>query len=315
MLKFRIRTVFAAAMAAAVLMSLPSIANAQLPQASVEQLVPKYRAQGPCRDPWVTIAIIDAFASTRAINGVGDFGDCDKSRYNGGSWSNYAELYRAVKTAFDNAMSVNLAISKQALANGSWKITTTLPTNQGTFINNQIISHDGGTLITSDGASLSVGSTVVSQGGGNILTNNGGTLVGSGGSSVVSQGGGNFRVLSVSGDEASVNLGRSILLLRKGGSTPPTTSAGGSSNTSGAGSSTPPGRGLTGSDDQILICINNRGAVQAIKRAGGLSFTVSAGTVYYSGSVANQFSKDQLVDTAKSCSARAVNTDKLRIGR
>jgi hypothetical protein len=313
MLKFR--TMFMAAMAAAFLMALPLIASAQLPQASVEQLVPKYRAQGPCRDPWVTIAIIDTFAGTRSINGVGDFGDCDKSRYNGGSWSNYAELYRAVKTAFANAMSVNLAISKQALANGTWKITTTLPTSQGTFINNQIISHDGGTLITSDGAGLSVSSSVVSQGGGNILTNNGGTLVGSGGSSVVSQGGGNFSVLSASGDEARVNLGRSILILHKGGYTPPTTSAGGSSNTSGAGNSTTSGRGLTGSDDQILICINNRSAVQTIKRAGGLSFTVSAGTVYYSGSVANQFYKDQLVDTAKSCSAKAVNTDQLRIGK
>jgi hypothetical protein len=72
---------------------------------------------------------------------------------------------------------------------------------------------------------------------------------------------------------------------------------------------------LSGSDDQILICIGNRSAVQMIKKAGGVSYTVSGGTVSYSGSVANQFYKERLVESAKSCGARTVNTDRLRVGQ
>jgi hypothetical protein len=292
--------------------SLPSIASAQLPQSVVDQLTPKYRSQGPCRDPWITIAINDVFANTREIKGVGDAGECNKYLYNGGTWSNYAELYKAVKQSFDDQAAGRLQITKKALANGNFEIATSI-VGRPEFTNTQIVSHDGGTLLTSDGAGLTI--SVVAQGGGNMIGNSGSTLVSTNGGnilsnnhgSVVGPGGASYKTLSINDNEAQVNLGRSVLVLRR----PVPASSSGSSNSSGPGTK---GGSSGSSDDQILICINNRSAVQAIKRMGGLSMTVSAGTVYYSGSVVNQFYKDRLVEAANSCGARAVNTDKLRVG-
>ncbi len=303
---FKLRNILMAMMTAGALLSLSAAASAQLPQSVVQQLTPKYQFGGPnfvCRDPWITIAINERYGGTGKIQGIGDYGECNQYRYNNGSWSTYAELYRAVNTAFNNQAAAGLIITKQNLANGTVKITTSLA-GRPDFTANQIISHDGGTLITSDGAGITM------KQGSNILTNNGGTFISDNGSAARS-------LLSVNGDEASVNLGRSILLFHKGGGYSPAT---GNSTSGTSSNSTPPtnssgNRSLTGSDDQILICISNRSAVQMIKRAGGLSYSVTSGTVYYSGSVANQFYKDQLVDTAKSCSAKAVNTDRLRVGR
>jgi|SRR5215831_4702365 len=211
---FKLRTVLMMAIAVAALQALPSTANAQLPQSAVQQLTPQFQFGGRnyvCHDPWITIAYNDAFAGTREIQGAGEAGQCNKYLYNGGSWSSYAELYQTVKSFVAIQSAARLSFSKQALANGTWRIT--IDGGPG-FVRHEIISHDGGTLITSDGAGLAV-STVVSQGGGNItvkqgsniLTNNGGTLVGSGGAS--------YRTLSTSGDELRINLGRSVVILRK----------------------------------------------------------------------------------------------------
>ena len=103
----KLRTILLLLMAGGVLVSLPSVASAQLPQSVVDQLTPKYRSQGPCSDPWITIAINDVFGNTRKIQGGGETGECNKSLYNGGTWSNYAELYKAVKTYFDKQTAAN----------------------------------------------------------------------------------------------------------------------------------------------------------------------------------------------------------------
>lgn len=287
----KFRTMFLSSLALISFVYVAPTANAQLPQAVVDQLTPKYQFGGQnfvCRDPWITIAINELYGGTGKINGIGDFGECNIYWYNNGSWSNYAELYRAVKQAFDNQRAAGLVITKQTVGNGNYKITTSL-SSRPDFTATQIISHDGGTLITSDGAGITM------KQGSNILTNNGGT----------------FSVLSVNDNEASVNLGRSILLFRKGGGY----SSPGTGNYSAPPVSTPGNNSLTGSDDQILICLSNRSAVQLIKKAGGLSYIVSGGTVTFSGSVANQYYKDRLVESAKSCSAKAVNTDRLRVGK
>ena len=216
----KFRTIFMAVMAAGILVSLPSLASAQLPQSVVDQLTPKYRQQGPCRDPWITIAINDAFANTHTIGGVGDSGECQASKYNNGSWSSYAELYRGVKTAFNNMAAAHLVITKEALPDGKWKTTT--KSADGKFVHHDIVSHDGGTLLASDGASLIVAS-VVAQGGGNFIGVDAGN-----GARVVPQTGGNLvglndagmtvsqkKLFAVSNNEMRVYLGGSVLILKK----------------------------------------------------------------------------------------------------
>src|SRR6185436_6134607 len=118
----KLRTIFMAVMAAGVLVSLPSIASAQLPQSVVDQLTPKYLRQGPCRDPWVTIAINDVFANTRTIQGQGDLGECDPHRYQDGSWTSYADLYQGVKTAFNNLTAAGVKTTLTRLGNGMGKL-------------------------------------------------------------------------------------------------------------------------------------------------------------------------------------------------
>lgn len=206
----KLRTIFMAVMAAGIFVSLPSLASAQLPQSVVDQLTPKYRRLGPCRDPWVTIAINDVFGNTRTIQGVGDWGECDHSRYGkAGSWSSYAELYQSVKTAFNNTAAARLTITKDALPNGDIKITT--KSADGKFVHADIITHDGGSLLASDGATLAVAS-VVAQGGGNLIGHNGSTLLtNNGGTMTVGQ----SKLLAVSDNEMRVYLGGSVLILKK----------------------------------------------------------------------------------------------------
>ena len=178
----KFRTMLLATFAAIILLSLCSAtANAQHPNPSA-QLVAQARNQGPCSDPWITIAIWDIFASTRQPAGVGRFGDCDPQRYNNGSWSSYADLYQGVKTAFDN-MSGNVTTTKSSQPNGTWKIVTDAGSG---FVWTQLVSHDGGGLITSDGAG------------------------------VVASGGGNFSGKSTTvGNEKRIKLGKSVLIIKK----------------------------------------------------------------------------------------------------
>jgi len=164
--------------AAGIFMSLTSITTkAQIPNPSASA-VASARQRGPCRDPWITIAIESALS--RSPQGVGTFGECNPSLYNGGSWGSYNELYQGVRTAFSN-LNGNVSISRSSLANGQYKIV--MDAGSG-FVWTQIISHDGGTLITSDGAG------------------------------VVASGGGNFRVQSTS-TEKKISLGKSVLIIRK----------------------------------------------------------------------------------------------------
>jgi hypothetical protein len=176
------RTMLFLSLAACALLSLSSLtANAQHPNPSAQQ-VAQARSQGPCSDPWITIAIWDIFASTRQPAGVGRFGDCDPQRYNNGSWGSYADLYQGVRTAFDN-MNGNVSTTKSSLSNGTYKIVTDAGSG---FTWTQIVSHDGGTLIGNDSAG------------------------------VVASGGGNFSAKAITiGNEKRIKLGKSVLIIRK----------------------------------------------------------------------------------------------------
>ena len=178
----KFRTTLFTFMAVAILLSLSSAtANAQHPNPTA-QLVPQARSQGPCSDPWITIAIWDVFASTRQPAGVGRFGDCDPQRYNNGSWSSYAELYQGVKTAFDN-MSGNVTITKSSQPNGTWKIVTDAGSG---FVATQIITHDGASLVSDSGGTI------------------------------VASGGGNFSGKAITdGNERRIKLGKSVLIIKK----------------------------------------------------------------------------------------------------
>jgi hypothetical protein len=164
------------------LAAIPFAASAQnLDPTRNAALVAKARSQGPCRDPWVTIAIWDRFASTHAIQGAGDFGECDTTRYNGGHWSNYQELFNGVKAAFDSLAASHVTTTMVSLPNGTRQLT--IDAGEG-FKYSQLVSHDGGSLIGSDGAG------------------------------VVAQGAGNFHVQSTS-TERRISLGKSTLIIQK----------------------------------------------------------------------------------------------------
>jgi hypothetical protein len=153
------------------------------------------KTTGPCRDPWVSIALtykrLGTYftgTSTTYIAGIGDFGECNSQLYNGGSWSSFDELYRGVQEISNSG----LRITASSLGNGQLKITTD---GGGGFIHHdtvKVLSHDGGTLINMDGAS--------------IVINHGSNVVGPGGAS--------YRVQSVT-NEKRINLGKSVLVMRK----------------------------------------------------------------------------------------------------
>jgi len=172
-----------------VLLGFAATASAQLRNPTAQEIA-HARTTGPCQDPLVSIALTYkrlgnymTGSSTSYINGVGNFGECQSSLYNGGSWSSFAELYRGVETAFNN-MSGNVSIRMSNLGNGTARIT--FDAGSG-FVDNmtvRLIGHDGGSLIGHDGGS------------------------------VIAAGGGNFRVQSV-GNEKRINLGKSVLIIRK----------------------------------------------------------------------------------------------------
>ena len=66
-----------------------------------DQETADWRRKGPCSDPWVSKALTEVKGSIY-INGYASQGDCNPGIYNGGSWSNYDQLYRAVAARFSN---------------------------------------------------------------------------------------------------------------------------------------------------------------------------------------------------------------------
>lgn len=70
-------------------------ASAQTYQNPSAQETESARRSGPCRDPWISIALVRVAGKTP--QGVADLGDCNYKLYNGGSWNSYNQLAQAVK--------------------------------------------------------------------------------------------------------------------------------------------------------------------------------------------------------------------------
>lgn len=81
---------------------------------------------------------------------------------------------------------------------------------------------------------------------------------------------------------------------------------------------TPPNAGIAHArrDDAIQICVNN--TVNQIRGrdngANHISLSVSSGTVNLTGNVLTPASNDTITNAAKSCGAKVVNSNNLRIG-
>jgi len=170
-------------MAAAILLSLSSAtANAQKPNPSAAE-TQQWRQRGPCGDPWVSKAVTEYKGS---VAGVGNYGDCETTKYSNGSWSSYDDLYRGVQTAQGNMRNAGVSITMTPLGNDRRKIT---------------IDAGGGYVVTQ---------TV------KLIGNAGGLLLTSDGASVIASGGGNFSGMSTTdGNEKRVKLGKSVLIIRK----------------------------------------------------------------------------------------------------
>jgi hypothetical protein len=176
-------TAFFFSLSAAILMSLTSAsANAQRPNPSAAE-TQQWRQRGPCGDPWVSKAVTEFKGN---VGGIGNYGDCQTTLYNNGSWSSYDELSRAVQTAQGNLRNAGVSISMTSLGSEQRKITIN---GGGGFVVTQtikLIGNAGGLLITSDGAS------------------------------VIAAGAGNFSGMSTTeGNEKRVKLGKSVLIIRR----------------------------------------------------------------------------------------------------
>lgn len=161
-------------LAACALLSFSSAtANAQRHrQNPSDQFVADARRRGPCRDPWITIAIWDFNGGMSNPQGVADAGECDPNLY-GGSWSSYDQLYKAVEPTIRYLRSTGRSF--KVLSDGRVGGTTSvLMLSNGFVTSQQVISNN---LITSDGASIA---RVVSQGGGNVMSNAGGNVLSDG---------------------------------------------------------------------------------------------------------------------------------------
>jgi hypothetical protein len=149
-------------MAAAILMSLFS-ATARAQDA---RMVAQAKAQGPCRDAWITVAIWRVNASTSNPQGVAGAGECDPNLY-GGRWSSFAELASIVDSTYRSLH--NNGYSFKVLSDGRVGGTTSVVMLQnGSVKGQQTVSNS---MIGQDGAGIA---RVIAAGGGNLIGNAGG---------------------------------------------------------------------------------------------------------------------------------------------
>jgi len=155
-------------------------ANAQTFPNPTAQRTEEARRSGPCRDPWITIAIFFLNGGTQKIAGIGGFGECNPALYNGGSWSNYNELEHAVEKTKSALNSAGVGYQMTSLPGG----------------NAEIKLLDRGAVVDK------------------IQVNNGANVISNDGNSLVASGGGNYTVQSTA-TEKKINLGKSVLIIKK----------------------------------------------------------------------------------------------------
>jgi hypothetical protein len=149
------------------------------------------RRNGPCRDPWVTIALtynrLGTYAASSTptfIAGRDGWGDCNTALYNGGSWNSFAELVKAVQKTSSALSGANFSYVIVNLGGGQVKIKSMSDGVQAGIVVLKLVGNSGGTLITNDGGTL------------------------------VASGGGNFSVQSTA-TQKKINLGGSVLIIKK----------------------------------------------------------------------------------------------------
>jgi hypothetical protein len=166
----------------------------------------KYRKEGPCSDPWISWAHIDASGGTDSAVGFGTYAQCNPKWYNNGSWSNYTELYNAVREYRNSLYQAGITWSRVPQSDGTIAFVTTIDGQKFGAIakglaikDGKLVAAGGGNLVGNDGASL------VAAGGGN--------LVAAGGGNVVPTAGGSFQLQS--GEKKRIKIGKNTYLVVK----------------------------------------------------------------------------------------------------
>ena len=177
------------------LLSTTSFAQANPSEATTQ----KYRNK-PCRDPWISYGFADVTAGTYQVQGFMDLGDCNPANFNGGSWRNYAELYKAIheyRSATIKALVHYAYHYNPTLQN--WSVALKDSAQRDGVLGGYLISQDGSGLRRASAAEI------VAQGGGNIVAQGGGNLVNTNGS--------NYSVFS--GAKRYIKLGTNSWLVIK----------------------------------------------------------------------------------------------------
>lgn len=164
------------------------------------------RKRGPCNDPWITWAYLDVTAGIYDPVGFGNYGQCNPKWYNNGSWSNYTELYNAVKEYRSSLSGAGINWARQVQPNGTIAFYATVDGVKYGVIGKGMIIKDG-KLIGNDSAGL------VGNDGASLVAAGGGNMVAAGGGNMVAAGGGNFQLMS--GAKKRIKVGTNTYLIIK----------------------------------------------------------------------------------------------------
>lgn len=179
-----IRTIFFTLIAAGALTLLASgTGNAQRYADPTNDETNRARQSGPCRDPWISMAVNTTMG--RTAQGIGDQGECAKELYNGGQWNDYNTLAHAVKLALGN------------MASGSVYYGFSRSGSKGTL------------TLKSDGATANI--MVL-----NVVSNHGGHVISDWGAGLISVNHSRLTyTVQTVGNQKRINLGKSILTITK----------------------------------------------------------------------------------------------------
>lgn len=133
------------------------------------------RQKGPCNDPWISWAYIDASAGTAEAAGFGSYGQCNPAWYNNGTWNNYTELYNAVREYRNSLYRAGISYTTKTQSNGTKVHFATIDGMMFGVIQqgNSLVGNDGASLISNQAGLISNASSdghggIVAAGAGNL---------------------------------------------------------------------------------------------------------------------------------------------------
>lgn len=137
-------------------------------------------AQGPCKDPWIGRAVIEASAGTAsAQTSTGEDGDCDISKYKNGNWRNYPDLVEGIRERRNQMYRMNREWEAYTFRVGGvgYKSLALMDTIARKPIILSLVGNDGASLIGTDSAGMQpIIAKMVAAGGGNMVAAGGGNL-------------------------------------------------------------------------------------------------------------------------------------------